>query len=216
MSFSSKELPLLASLENTIESWPEMRPSEKTAAILANMTSAARPAARLIHELHRKGKPSSADIIASLAIMLSDKADGVIAKTFDGQTEFGKEFDPLMDKFDFFIWEFAQYQRGNLTIHHLITRLGRDIAVTLVRSHVKGATDGAVDISAGWQGKTTTAIRGASLVSTDTTLERFAPRTLHQHLATAAIVTSGAINIKNLLNEKTNYLNSLPVEQRED
>lgn len=205
MSFTSKELPLRISLEHTIESWPTMSSGEKTAAIAANLTSTARPAARLIHELHRSGTPTSADIIASLAIMLSDKADGVIAKSFGGQTEFGKEFDPLMDKFDFFIWEYAQYERGQLALPHLVTRLGRDIAVTLVRSHVKAATNGSVDVSAGWQGKTTTGIRGASLIATDTKAERFVPRVVHQNLATAAIVASGAANIKLLLDAKNEY-----------
>lgn len=205
MSFSSKELPLVTSLENTIQSWPNMSPGEKTAAIAANLTSAARPAARLIHELKREDKPTSADVIASLAIMLSDKADGIIAKSFGGKTEFGKEFDPLMDKFDFFIWELAQHQRGDLALPHLITRLSRDIAVTLVRSHVKGVTNGTVDVSAGWQGKTSTAIRGASLLATDTNAERLVPRLVHQNLATAAITASGIANIKLLLNAKAGY-----------
>lgn len=205
MSFSSKELPLVTSLSNTIESWPSMSGGEKTAAIAANMTSLARPATRLIHELNRDSKPTPADIAASLAIMLSDKADGLIAKHLGGKTEFGKEFDPLMDKFDFFIWEYAQYRRGQLALPHLVTRLGRDIAVTLVRSHVKGVTDGKVDISAGWQGKSTTAIRGASLLTTDTNAERFVPRSVHQTLATTAIVASGTANIKRLLDAKAEF-----------
>ncbi len=205
MSFSSKELPLVTSLEHTVDAWPKMSPGEKTAAVIANMTSAARPAARLIHELHRRDKPTSADIMTSLGIMLSDKADGFIAKSFGGQTEFGKEFDPLMDKFDFFIWEYAQYQRDQLALPHLITRFGRDITVTLVRSHVKGTTDGGVDVSAGWQGKTTTGIRGASLLATDTSVERFIPRAIHQNMATAAIIASGVANIKLLLDAKTDY-----------
>lgn len=205
MSFSSKELPLVTALSSTIESWPSMSGSQKTAAIMANMTSAARPATRLIHELNRKDEPTTTDIIASLAIILSDKADGVIAKLFGGKTEFGEEFDPLMDKFDFFIWEFAQYKRGQLALPHLVTRLGRDIAVTLVRSHVKGVTDGNVNVSAGWQGKASTAIRGASLLTTDTNAERFVPRSVHQNLATAAIVASGTANIKNLLDAKAEF-----------
>lgn len=205
MKFSTKELPLVTSLGSTVEAWPTLSSGQKTAAIIANLTSAARPAARLIHEMNKKDQPTTADIIASLGIMLSDKADGVIAKQFDGQTEFGKEFDPLMDKFDFFIWEYAQYRRGDLALPHLVTRLGRDIAVTLVRSYVKGSTNGEVDVSAGWQGKATTALRGASLLATDTSAEKLVARKVHQRIATAAIVSSGTANIYNYIEAKSNY-----------
>ena len=205
MLLSSKELPLVTSMSNTLDAWPEMSAGRKTAAIMANMTSAARPAARLIHELHRKDTPTVADAIASLAILLSDKADGTIAKKFGGQTEFGKEFDPLMDKFDFFIWEYMQYRRGQLALPHLVTRLGRDITVTIARSYVKGSTNGEVDVSAGWQGKTTTAIRGASLLTTSMELERFVPNKVHQSLATSAIVGSGISNVVMLYNAKEKY-----------
>lgn len=210
-----EHLPLVTSIEETVEDWGKMKQKQKLGAIAALIVTTARPILRALQEVSREGhKSNSAELITSLALDLSDKLDGTIARSTEGITPLGKELDPLMDKIDFAIQEVAQNRNGTLPLGHVAVRLARDIIVTLLRSHVNAATHGEVDISAGWQGKASTFARLASLRVTGLPGERDHPRlrTAHQTGATLFVVTSGAMNAKSLLDAKAQYLQNQSID----
>ena len=211
MSMSLLEhLPLATSIDETIEDWGKMERKQKLGALAALIVTTSRPILRALHESSTRDNQNTtaAELITSIALDLSDKLDGTIARSTGGVTPVGKELDPLMDKIDFAIQEAAQNRNGTLPLGHVAIRLSRDIIVTLLRSHVNAATHGEVDISAGWQGKASTFARLASLRATGLPGERDRPglRTAHQTSATLLVVTSGVMNAKSLLDAKAQYL----------
>ncbi|MDN5274628.1 MAG: hypothetical protein JWP06_529 [Candidatus Saccharibacteria bacterium] len=212
----AEQLPLITSIEETVDDWDKLATKQRIGAIAALTITVSRPILRALHEAERSGRQdtTAVDLIKEIGLDISDKADGMTARATGGVTELGKELDPLMDKIDFFIQEAAQNRRGALPLGHLAVRLARDIIVTLVRSHVNAMTQGEVDISAGWQGKASTAIRLASLRITGLPIERDHPklRKAHQAIATTAVVASGVKNVVNLLNAKSEYLDNKSIE----
>lgn len=205
MSRFREQLPLVKSLEETIRLWPELSKTQKLGAAAASIVTLSGPVLRTLLE-HRRGLLSTDIKHRLLHIVLDtrDKLDGTIAKSTDGATPFGKELDPLMDKIDFAIQELWQVRRKQLTVGHVAIRLARDIAVTLVRSHVAAATNGEVSVAAGWQGKTSTFLRIVSLRATGLNLSaKF--ESVHQAAATTAIVLSGAKNIYDLMAAKNSW-----------
>jgi phosphatidylglycerophosphate synthase len=201
-----EQLPLVRSLEDTLELWPKMTQAQKFGAAIASIVTLSGPILRALLE-NQQGLTSDIDAkqrILATIIDSRDKLDGTIAKSTGGVTPFGKELDPLMDKVDFALQEVWQARRGQLAVGHVATRLARDVAVTLVRSHVSAATNGEVDVAAGWHGKTSTFLRIASLRATglasDPRLEK-----LHQTAATTAVVLSGAKNIHDLMKAKQEW-----------
>jgi phosphatidylglycerophosphate synthase len=204
--------PLITSFQETVQNWDKMEPGQKLGATAALIVTTARPVFRALHESQRGNNQETTppQLIMDIALDVSDKLDGTIARSADGVTPLGKELDPFMDKIDFLIQEAAQYRRGTLPLGHVAVRLARDVIVTLLRSHVNAATHGQVDISAGWQGKASTFGRLASLRMTGLPGEHDHPivRSTHQSIATGLVIASGALNAKKLLDAKAAYLKS--------
>jgi len=200
MSRLREHVPLVKSLEETIELWPKLSRTQKLGAGAASIVTVSGPVLRTLLEF-RQGTATEIDTkqrLLHLALDARDKLDGTIAKSANAVTPLGKELDPLMDKIDFAIQELHQVRRGQLAVGHVAIRLARDIAVTLVRSHVMAATNGEVNVGAGWHGKTSTFLRIASLRATGLAANpKF--ETIHQTAATTAIVLSGAKNIHDLM-----------------
>lgn len=203
MSRLREHVPLVKSLKETIELWPKLSRMQKLGAGAASIVTVSGPVLRALLE-HQQGIAVEADTkqhLLHLALDARDKLDGTIAKSTNAVTPLGKELDPLMDKIDFAIQELHQVRRGQLAVGHVATRLARDIAVTLVRSHVMAVTNGEVNVAAGWPGKTSTFLRIASLRATRLVANpKF--ETIHQAAATTAIVLSGAKNIRDLIAAK--------------
>lgn len=205
-----EHLPLVRSIEETAELWPEMTTRQKLGACAASLITLSGPVARIIVEARQGLNPSATpgQLIAGIATDLRDNLDGRVARITDGVTPFGKELDPFADKCDFLIQELFEHQRGNLPFPHLALRLSRDALVTGLRSHVMAITDGQANIGANWWGKASTGARLVSNRITGTSIEQDVPhfRTIHQITATGLIVASGAMNIKQLLDEREKYL----------
>lgn len=185
---------------------------QKLGASAASMITLSGPIARTIIEA-RQGLKSSAtpgQLIAGIATDLRDNLDGKVARLTDGVTPFGKELDPLADKCDFLIQELFEHQRGNLPLPHLALRLSRDALVTGLRSHVMAVTDGQANVGANWWGKASTGARLLSNRITGIALERDTPhlRAAHQTAATGLIIASGAMNVKQLLDEREKFLSN--------
>jgi phosphatidylglycerophosphate synthase len=205
-----EQIPLVRSIEETAEAWPDMSARQKFGAGVASIITIAGPVGRIITEAHQGHEQSATpgELVAGIAIDARDSLDGKVARHFGGVTPFGKELDPLVDKLDFLIQEFFEYNRGNLPLGHLVLRASRDALVTALRSHVMAITDGQANVGANWYGKFSTGLRQASLRATGLPFERDLPyvRTIHQTAATGLLVASGAANIKQLLDERAKYL----------
>jgi phosphatidylglycerophosphate synthase len=209
---TAEQLPLVTSITETLDDWDKLATKQKMGAIAALTITVSRPILRALHEAEKGDdtRVNTSDLIKDICLDFSDKADGITARSTDGVTPLGKELDPLMDKIDFAIQEVAQNRRGQLPLGHIAVRLARDIVVTLVRSHVNAATNGNVNIGAGWHGKASTGARLASLRATGLPIERdnLRLRRAHQSLATGAILASGAKNIIDLMGAKKKYLDT--------
>ena len=209
MPIRAEQFPLVSSIQETIEMWPKMNTRNKLGACAASLITFAGPVSRLIIESTREKDipPNTAQLLAGLATDFRDGLDGKVARATGGVTPFGKEFDPLADKIDFFIQEAAQYRRGELPLAHLALRFSRDVLVTGLRAHVMDISDGEANVAANWYGKASTAARQTSLRLTSSPLEPSNPlvRHAHQTAATGLIIASGAQNIRSLLEERAKF-----------
>jgi len=204
----SQKSPIKESFEEISQKWPTMETRQKLGFVAGLTTTISGVILRPMAEIHQGKRPipTHQELIAGIVLDLRDFADGRIVRATDAVTLLGKLLDPLVDKTDFFIQEFFHYKRGNLSLEDLVLRWGRDAVVTAVRVWAKIETDGNVDISAGWPGKSSTTLRSLSLRSTATKLEHTSRhRRAHQQLATGALISSGVYNIINLRRQVSGY-----------
>lgn len=210
MRIRPEQLPLVSSIEETVELWPKLSTTQRFGACAASLITLAGPVARLINESRRDNDAAITlqQFAANVAIDLRDGLDGKVARATGGVTPFGKELDPLADKIDFLIQEIAMVRRGELPASQLGLRVARDAIVTALRSHVMDISGGEAHVGAAWYGKASTATRQVSNRMTGLPFEESRPtlRRLHQSAATALLIYSGAKNIQGLLAERQKYL----------
>ncbi len=181
--------PLEAGFCATRQRWPTYTPEQQWAIECANAITIGRLVLRAnIEALFSSGKISRGEyaIANSLTDML-DKLDGHIIRSNNAANEWGKVFDPYVDKLDFFAQELIRVCRGEMSPMTFLVRFLRDVASTQLRT--QAAEGEAHSPAANKWGQASTTIRSASLRIGD-----MYPHTkgaqIAEHIATVALAVS--------------------------
>lgn len=86
------------------------------------------------------------------ALGATDWVDGWIARRFDMASEFGRLFDPMVDRFMFFVAIPAIIVDGSIPLWIALLALGREVLVAIVA--VMAVVAGAGTLAVTWEGKT--------------------------------------------------------------
>ncbi|HRC28459.1 MAG TPA: hypothetical protein PKV96_03680 [Candidatus Saccharimonas sp.] len=181
--------PLKNGLLATHEAWPSYSPEQQGAIVAANVVTAGRLVLRAgIEAQFLSGNLTRGQYVTanSIADML-DKLDGHIIRSNDAANEWGKVFDPYVDKVDFFGQELLRTCRGEILPATFLIRFLRDVASTQLRTNA--AEDGTKNPAANKWGQVSTTVRSVSLRVNDLFPHSRGAR-VAEHLATAALLAS--------------------------
>lgn len=159
------KIPLVAAYQQTKEVWGDFTPEQKRAATLASAATFGRLALRIAVEYSQdSGKLSRRQaLLAHVALDCADTIDGRVARAGNAVTPWGKVADPLADKVDFAIQDFARVRRGEMSRNEAIIRMARDTGSTMLRHHesLHPNPEGA-RTAATWAGKGSSILRAAA------------------------------------------------------
>ena len=181
--------PLQTGFHRTLDQWPEYTAEQKSAICLANIVTVARLLLRAgIETAYSTGQITRNQYAYGNSVIDTlDKLDGKLIRDNDAENDWGKVFDPFVDKLDFFMQELIMLCRGEIDPVTFLIRFLRDVASTMLRTDAADSTE--KDAGANIWGQASTTIRSVSLRINnrypDTKIAK-----VSKHVATAALLAS--------------------------